>query len=66
MGNDLAGQQVINEVELMSTADMCIDITSEISLTCDITRAITKHIEECTEPLVKLGNTFLAHSYDVS
>ena len=74
LGNDLAGEkvipdlQVMNENDSMSTADMCVDDTSEVFSSCAITRAMAKctRDEESTKSVVNLGDTFLAHSDDIS
>ena len=74
LGNDLAGEkvipdlQVMNENDSMSAADMCVDDIPEVFSSCAITRAMAKHTrdEESTESLVNLGDTFLAHSDDIS
>ena len=74
LGNDLAGEkvipdlQVMNENNSMSAADMCIDDTPEVFSSCAITRAMAKctRDEESTESLVNLGDTFLAHFDDIS
>ena len=60
--------QAMNENDSMSTAIIRIDNTTEVFSSCTITRAVAKHTrdEESTEPLVNLGDTFLAHSNDVS
>ena len=47
---------------------MCVDDTPEVFYSCAITRAMATRTrdEESTEPLVNLGDIFLAHSDDVS